>query len=262
MVDSKQVGTPMCAFTKLDKDEQGVIPHGIGDLSKLEMLYLSENSLRDPLPQELSNISALREISIEGNGFSGILPSTLGVTLPNLQALYLGNNKSTGIILPTLSNASKLKSLDLSGNKFIGAIPDSLGNLRFLELLDLSGNKFTVSGDMSFFSFIGNCRYLRLLWLDENPLNGNLPVSIGNLSKSLEEIHMFHCGIGGEIPKSLGNLSNLDYVNLGSNGLTGSIPSSISSLLNIQRISFRDNKIQGPIPSTDQNESINESVIW
>ncbi|XP_027152038.1 probable LRR receptor-like serine/threonine-protein kinase At3g47570 [Coffea eugenioides] len=231
------------------REKNCAIPRGIGDLYKLETLYLGENRLRDAFPLEIFNISTLRTISIEENNFSGTLPSSLGVTSSNLERLLLAKNKFTGIISPTLSNASKLRDLDLAGNKFIGEIPDSLGSLRFLEVLSLSSNNFTLTGDMTFFSSIGNCRYLRNLWLDENPLNGNLSVSIGNLSNSVVSISMSRCGIGGEIPRSLGNLSNLIAINLASNGLTGTIPSSISGLLKLQWISFEDNKIHGPIPS-------------
>ncbi|XP_027099023.1 uncharacterized protein [Coffea arabica] len=227
----------------------GVIPREIGNLHKLEVLYLGKNRLRNPIPHELFNISTLGALCIPDNDFLGILPSTLGVNLPNLEVLNLGSNKFTGIILPTLSNASKLMSLDLTVNEFFGAIPDSLGSLTFLEALDLSENNFTLSRDMTFFNSIGNCRSLIRLSLDENPLNGNLPVSIGNLSNSLESIDVSYCGIGGEIPRSLGNLSDLAYLNIASNGLTGTIPSSISGLLKLQWISLEDNKIHGPIPS-------------
>ncbi|XP_027152045.1 probable LRR receptor-like serine/threonine-protein kinase At3g47570 [Coffea eugenioides] len=232
-----------------DANLTGVIPREIGNLHKLEVLYLGKNRLRNPIPHELFNISTLGALCIPDNDFSGILPSTLGVNLPNLEVLNLGSNKFTGIILPTLSNASKLMSLDLTVNEFFGAIPDSLGSLTFLEALDLSENNFTLSRDMTFFNSIGNCRSLIRLSLDENPLNGNLPVSIGNLSNSLESIDVSYCGIGGEIPRSLGNLSNLAYLNIASNGLTGTTPSSISGLLKLQWISLEDNKIHGPIPS-------------
>nr|XP_027099007.1 probable LRR receptor-like serine/threonine-protein kinase At3g47570 [Coffea arabica] len=92
---------------------------------------------------------------------------------------------------------------------------------------------------------VTRCKHLRRLWLDENPLNGLLPKSIGNLSSSLESISATRCGIISEIPSSIGNLSNLIVLSFAFNSLTGVIPTTIKWLLKLQMIDLNDNQIQG-----------------
>ncbi|CDP21476.1 unnamed protein product, partial [Coffea canephora] len=233
-------------------DLTGIIPQEVGNLSKLEVLHMGENRLRGPIPLKLFNSSTVRLIALTENDLSGELPSTIGVFLPNLEELYLGRNEFSGTILTSISNASRLRKLDLSGNHFTGAIPHSLGNLRLLEVLSIPRNDFSedsLSKELSFIISLSNCKHLRSLGIDENPLNGFLPKSIGNLSSSLESIIISNCGIISEIPSSIGNLSNLVELFFDNNSLTGVIPTTIKWLLKLQRIDLSHNQILGAIPS-------------
>lgn len=78
--------------------------------------------------------------------------------------------------------------------------------------------------ELSFITSLQNCASLRILQLFDNPLNGILPISKGNLSASLEVIYAGRCKIKGTIPGSISNISNLIVLGLGENHLTGSIP--------------------------------------
>ncbi|KAL3501959.1 hypothetical protein ACH5RR_036408, partial [Cinchona calisaya] len=233
-------------------DMTGAIPQGICNLHKLEKLYLAENRLRGPIPLQIFNMSTLSLISLTDNELYGNLPSTLGIMLPNLEELYLAGNYLSGKMLTSISNASRLWYLELSENKFSGAIPHTLGNLRFLEALNLGRNRFSYespSGELNFFVSLASCKYLNLLGMKGIPLNGYLPISFGNLSSSLKSIDLGRCGIKGEIPSSIGNLSNLVDLDLGDNNFEGIIPPTIIQLLKLQRINFGFNKLQGPFPS-------------
>lgn len=127
-----------------------------------------------------------------------------------------------------------------------------LGNLRNLQKLNLAENILTsksLHSELSFLSSLSNCRSLAYLRFNGNPLRGRLPVSIGNLSASLEELYAFDCRIIGNIPRGIGNLSNLIGLILQQNELTGAIPSEIGRLKHLQDFSLASNKLQGHIPN-------------
>ncbi|KAA8519632.1 hypothetical protein F0562_013923 [Nyssa sinensis] len=230
----------------------GVIPQEIGNLQNLKELALDANSLKGPIPSSIYNISTIQMISLCCNHLSGNLPSSMGLWLRNLEHLYLGANNLSGFIPQSISNASKITNLFLSSNEFIGPIPKSLGHLGLLQHLNLGDNHFITESsfpEMSLFISLANCRHLRVLWIDHNPLKGLLPVSIGNLSNSLENIDASYCGIKGTIPNEVGNLSNLAFLHLNDNNLTGFIPMTVKGLWRLQVLNINNNKIQGSIPN-------------
>lgn len=64
----------------------GTIPESFGDLISANYLGLEFNNLSGPLPETLSNMSALYHLSLHGNiGFTGTVPSTYSkLSLTNL----------------------------------------------------------------------------------------------------------------------------------------------------------------------------------
>ncbi|XVF54871.1 hypothetical protein PTKIN_Ptkin05aG0215700 [Pterospermum kingtungense] len=91
-------------------------------------------------------------------------------------------------------------------------------------------------------------RHLRRIVLSGNPLGSILPMSIGNLSTSLEHLLLTACKLKGRIPAEVGNLSSLIALNLGKNGLTGVIPNAIGRLQKLQGLHLESNRLQGIIP--------------
>ncbi|KAL7250506.1 hypothetical protein ACSBR1_012508 [Camellia fascicularis] len=232
---------------------KGLIPKEIGELPNVRELTLSFNYLMGAIPTSIFNISSLLGLSLTENNLSSNLPSSIGLWLPNLSFLYLGGNGLIGIIPESISNASKLITLDLSYDAFTGSIPKSLGNLRLLQFLYLQVNNLTSgssssSPELSFLTSLVNCKDLKELWIDQNPLHGILPTTIGNLSASLEKFNAYSCGVKGNIPSEIGNISNLAFLNLKQNGLTGFIPSTIKALGKLQILDLSNNILQGSIP--------------
>ncbi|KAL8037740.1 hypothetical protein ABFX02_11G057900 [Erythranthe guttata] len=230
----------------------GTIPEEIGNLNNLEVLYLGVNSLTGFVPAGIFNISTLQTISLSMNQLSGYLPLDSRHRLPNLQDIYLSHNSFVGEIPYSISNSSKLTIIGFSSNNFGGIVPDSIAELTFLQVLDLSDNRF-VGGSSEISSLITaltNCRYLRKLGLGSNLFNGTLPVSIGNLSTSLEYFYAYECRIHGAIPHEFGNLINLIILSLFGNQLTGSIPNTLMNLRNLQGLALSRNRISGTIPYT------------
>ena len=155
-------------------------------------------------------MSTLKVVILINNSLSGSLPSRIDLSLPTIEILDLALNRFSGTIPSSITNASKLTALELGGNTFSGFIPNTIGNLRNLEWLSLGNNYLTSStSKLSFLSSLANCKKLRDIGLTGNPLDGILPSSIGNLSKSLETLLITNCSISGNIPPAIGNLSNL-----------------------------------------------------
>ncbi|KAG6639445.1 hypothetical protein CIPAW_10G101000 [Carya illinoinensis] len=232
---------------------EGAIPSQIGNLQKLELFAADINYLSGPIPYEIFNISTLQKISMVSNNLSGHLPSSTGsLFVPNIQILTLGDNELSGRIPNSILNASQLIMLDLSHNSFSGSIPEAIGNLRFLEVLNLVSNKLTISFSelRSLFSSLSSCKHLRFLSLSKNHLNDVLPNSVGNLSTSLQRLHLYYCNIKGNIPEEIGNLSSLIDLSLHHNELGGPVPTTIGRLHMLQGLVLYGNRLKGSIPYT------------
>ena len=57
-------------------------------------------------------------------------------------------------------------------------------------------------------------------------------------------------GLSGHLAPELGNLSEMDYLDLGFNQLTGSIPSQLGNLTKLESLYIFDNQLSGPIPAS------------
>ncbi|KAG6666550.1 hypothetical protein I3843_01G034900 [Carya illinoinensis] len=241
----------------------GIIPSTICNLSsiltdlwqllKLIVLYLGENNFEGAVPQKVFNLFTLQHIALEENSLSGYLPSPdMGQSCPNLEEILLGSNKLSGQISSDLSNCSKLITLDFTLNLFSGTIPKSLGNLKHLQRLFLSGNQL-IGGEakdhkeLNFISSLSNCRVLRSLDVNNNPLDITIPDSIQNFSASFQIFIVSNCQIKGHIPMEMGSLKGLIWLDLGVNNLAGSIPFTFRGLETLQRLHLDSNKLEGLI---------------
>ncbi|WJX46780.1 non-specific serine/threonine protein kinase [Trifolium repens] len=239
--------TSLQYFSLADNFFEGSIPMEIGHLNQLQVLQLSNNSLSGPIPSKLFNISTLEVLILQINFFSGMLPSNMGFGLPNLQRLQIYENNFVGKFPDSISNASNLAVLDMSDNEFTGVMSNSFGDLTLIEFLGIGGNNLTLNDDsleINFLTSLTSCTYLTYLDVSENMLS-KLPKSIGNLS--LENFLADSCGINGNIPLEIGNMSNLIQLSLGMNGLNGPIPSTIKGLHNLQSLNLEYNRLQGSI---------------
>lgn len=151
-----------------------------------------------------------------------------------------------------LSNSSYLKKLRLSSNQFSGPVLKSLGHLEHLVELDLAGNQLTSQSgslELSFLTALTGCKSLEKLSISNNPLNGLLPESVGNLSSSLQMFVASSCQIKGPIPKGIGSLKILNRLELSNNHLNGTIPSTVKGMKSLQRLHIGGNRLEENIPN-------------
>ncbi|KAL8244681.1 hypothetical protein R6Q59_010939 [Mikania micrantha] len=244
-------------------------------LPNIQYLDLSKNFLNDQLPPFLQNMTSLEFLDISNSDFSLQLnlESFLNM-IPSLLELHLSDCELNHENLSPSNLNSSIKNLDLSRNSIEGSFPYVLTNissLRVLNLrhnflnssipimpslenLDISGNNFkdlehvgiwrqcqlrhlSLSGNnlgekmIDMPTNISECSQYRLevLYLDHNELNGSILESL---------ITMTNLRFFGKIPISIGQLSNLNFLNVSSNHLEGTVYES--HFANLTKLAYLD----------------------
>ncbi|XP_007038488.2 PREDICTED: LRR receptor-like serine/threonine-protein kinase ERL1 [Theobroma cacao] len=80
-------------------------------------------------------------------------------------------------------------------------------------------------------------------------LGGEISPAIGDL-KNLQSIDLEGNKLTGQIPDEIGNCGSLVHLDLSDNLLYGDIPFSISKLKQLEFLNLKNNQLTGPIPST------------
>uniref|UniRef100_A0ACD5Z5N2 Uncharacterized protein n=1 Tax=Avena sativa TaxID=4498 RepID=A0ACD5Z5N2_AVESA len=240
--------TSLTALKLSGNQLQGTIPSTLVRASGMEFLDLTYNNFSGIVPIFVYNFTLLQYLGLGNNAFGGRLPSDMGKSLPNLRILAMSVNHLEGPIPQSLGNASKLEGVYLASNNFSGLIP-SFGSLKKLDTLMMFSNSLA-AGDWAFLYSLTNCKRLARVSLSENNLRGELPISVANLSKSLEVLDLGSNRISGTIPDEIDNLLNLTMLYLDGNLLTGKIPSTLGHLSNLGSLVLSRNQFYGEIPSS------------
>lgn len=242
----------------------GRIPPELGNLTNLEVLWLSECGLTGKIPESLGRLKRLTDLDLAFNYLEGPIPSSL-TELESVVQIELYNNSLTGELPAGLSKLTALRLLDASMNRLTGTIPEELTRLP-LESLNLYENQF--SGELP--ASIADSPNLNELRLFNNHLTGKLPKNLGQnaplqyidvstnnfsgeipaslcANGELEELLMIENSFSGPIPEALGRCQRLTRVRLGNNRLSGEVPSSFWGLPRVSLLELADNKLSGPI---------------
>ncbi|XP_023745095.1 receptor-like protein EIX1 [Lactuca sativa] len=236
----------------------GTIPEGLGRLTNLRGLLISESKLTGVIPKSLGRLrrTNLHYLDISDNSLKGVVfeahfanlsmlkrlaaSSNTKLTfnfsrdwIPPFQLLilrlgscivgngfpkWLQNQRKLGVCLENLQN---LNALILSSNRLSGVIPSFISLYR----LHLNGNNFT--GELP--REIMNFQSLAVLDLGDNNFDGNIPEWIGEkLNPMVLRLHRNN--FSGRIPRSFCRLSNLQILDVAHNSLTGTIPRCLGQL--------------------------------
>ncbi|KAH6819707.1 hypothetical protein C2S51_003310 [Perilla frutescens var. frutescens] len=222
----------------------GFLPTSIGNFSfSLTRVYANRCMIKGKIPDEIGNLTYINILYLSDNDLSGSLPTTV-TGLRRLQGLLLGNNKIGGSLPDNLCGMPQLSTLNLIQNQISGQIPDCLGNVTSLRNLHLASNRLDSTIPLS----LWNLNDLLELDLSSNSLTGNLPLEIQNLQVATY-INLSINGFTGVIPDdAYGNMQNLISFSLASNNLHGSIPQSFSGMISLVSLDLSNNNLSGEIP--------------
>ncbi|RHN81156.1 putative protein kinase RLK-Pelle-LRR-XII-1 family [Medicago truncatula] len=133
--------------------------------------------------------------------------------------------------------------IKLVGYKLQGSISPHVGNLSFLRILYLDDNSFQANVPRE----LGRLFRLQAISLANNTLEGQFPISLTNCSQ-LRKINLYENHLIGQIPMEIHSLAKLEFFKVARNNLTGRIPPSIWNLSSLTILSFSANYLEGNIP--------------
>lgn len=224
----------------------GGIPESLGSCLVVVDLLINDNRLFGEIPRSLSRLRNLTTLDLSGNLLTGSIPEEFGYSM-KLQGLYFANNQLTGTIPESLGRVTSLVKLNFTGNKLSGSIPSSFGNLNELTHLDLSWNELTGELPLS----LSNMVNIVGLYVQHNKLSGSIHELFSNsVAWKIETVNLSCNSFGGEVPRSMGNLSYLTYLDLHGNGFEGKVPPELGNLTQLMYFDISGNRLSGQIPES------------
>jgi Leucine-rich repeat (LRR) protein len=284
----------------------GSVPASLGNLTQIQQIILANNQLSGCFPAALASLCG-KDINMSGNADlpgggnfasfcssrSGVCTSTgpLTVLLPTYDCAtgIITFNTSGGDGTPITYQAPGIIRSSVTSNT--GTIEQGLRNDPKPITITATQSGKTASITFDFNAYCTNPDYGPLIdlynatngpnwnnknWLNGNPctwngvgctngrvtslalvfnnLTGSLPASLGNLSQ-LQRLDLSNNQLSGSIPTTLGNLAQLQYLGLYYNQLSGTIPASLGNLSNLTYLGLFNNQLSGTIPASLGNLS-------
>ena len=108
----------------VDRGLSGILPHELGYLTALQLLYLGQNpNMAGSIPTELGFLGNLLELDVSTSGYEGTIPTELA-QLSKLSVLALQDNFLTGTVPEAFGTLSSLKEVYLQATELEGTIPE------------------------------------------------------------------------------------------------------------------------------------------
>ncbi|OWM72963.1 calmodulin-binding receptor kinase CaMRLK [Punica granatum] len=161
----------------------------------------------------LRNMTQLQTIDLSGNSLQGFLPRWLW-SLPSLSEVNLSRNRLGGKIVGYANRPSPVRTLDLSGNRFTNSV--NLSGFPNLRVLNLSGNylKTLPYG-------LGGLSQLERLDISGCRISANLR-TISGLQR-LKYLDVSNNSLTGNFPGDFPPVSGLEFLNISLNNFTGQV---------------------------------------
>ncbi|XP_056176525.1 receptor-like protein 6 [Syzygium oleosum] len=256
-------------------DLHGRFPQLWNDECELFMIDLSDNQLQASLPRGLANCSSLEFLNFGNNQIVDTFPSWMG-SLSYLKVLILRSNRFHGAIgePEARDRFPNLRIVDLSMNNFSSRLPSEYFDIwSAMKVHDADGANYyenfgspynqadqnvieydysmTIMNKGIVTEYKRILEYLNVIDLSSNNFIGEIPNSVGSLTE-LQLLNLSNNALTGSIPLSLANLTKLESLDLSSNKLSGMIPPELTQLIFLAFFNVSDNHLSGPIPQVNQ----------
>ncbi|KAI3457327.1 hypothetical protein Pfo_013990 [Paulownia fortunei] len=258
--------------------------------SALRYLYLGGNKLTGSVPASLGQLSKLEALDVSYNSLEGTISEANFINLHNLKRLVLSYNSLTLHITPDWSPPFQLDIIELAGCNMGPHFPtwiQTQNNFRSLDLssagisdevpkwlwslsppvLNLSNNHITgtipnfsselIDLDVSSNMFSGPIPLFpsstSALRLSQNMFSGSISSICTMPYSSLLLLDLSNNQFAGELPNCWEKMTNLLVLNLANNSFSGDIPHALGYLSKVMTLYLRDNNLSGELPSTLTN---------
>ncbi|KAJ3329174.1 hypothetical protein HDU76_008470 [Blyttiomyces sp. JEL0837] len=259
----------------------GSIPRSLLELPHMEKLYISANRISGSLPPDLKTSESFKSFFVFGNCIEGDIPKYLGergtmsaqdidnharspaaklAKLSELTHLDLSLNPhdALGWHMQFLFDCTKLQYLDIHSSGTFIVLTPSFGQLTNLEYVNMSNNTIRGVNLGDWIGQVQKLRYLDISWPTRTlqcQVHGVISEEIGKL-KDLRSlcicnsviVNMTNVCLTGTLPNSIGNLFNLEYLDVSKNQLEGLLPTSLGNLKKLTILNLRKNRFESFIP--------------
>ncbi len=243
---------------------KGPVPACLGKLSALEQLTLNNNNFTGTLPQALGDLVLLRRLSISSNAaITGSIPSWIG-NLVALERLSLsGMTGLTGELPAGLFTLTSLTDLNLVGCSGLGGpISPAIGNLTRLTNLQMSNVPFT--GTLP--ATIGQLKDLRSLGLFNTKLELPLPDAFFDLENLASVLFQQNAYFNGPLPAGFGRMKTKAErlsIRLENCNFTGTIPAEWAGIPDVtSQLRVQGNRLSGTIPPIMKQHTCWTPSVW
>ena len=219
--------------------------------------WLSDEPIGDWFGVDVDAEGRATVLDLDGNRLSGELPPEIG-ELANLEKLYLANNWLSGEFPPEIGELANLQELELSRNgELTGCVPGSLRQamrsygyfvLPFCPASPEAAAALAAERDtlIAFYNAANGANWTYSdNWLSDRPVWEWQGVDVDSDGRV---VGLRLDGLIGEIPPEIGDLANLENLELRSNRLSGEIPPEIGKLSNLVALYLYDKQLSGEIP--------------
>uniref|UniRef100_A0A6N2MMR8 non-specific serine/threonine protein kinase n=1 Tax=Salix viminalis TaxID=40686 RepID=A0A6N2MMR8_SALVM len=200
----------------------------------------------------IASMTSLSQLWLHGNSFTGTIPENIG-DLSLLRDLNLNGNKLAGLVPQSLADM-QLDNLDLNNNQLMGPVPNfKAGKVSY------ESNPFCQSKPgaecapevNALLEFLGGVNYPSILtsqWSGNDPCQGPwLGLNCDSNSK-VSVINLLRHNLTGTLSPSIAKLDSLIQIGLGGNSLKGTIPSNLTNLNSLRLLDVSGNNLGPPLP--------------